>query len=97
MDKRTSSEVALWRGPLDRLKGQAGFAVIVKQDYRDVTEVSLDRELRRLVVITEGRRVVIDGVDRLYVGSLPWSEAEGTVHLNHGRLSVNGNIAAAES
>lgn len=69
----------------------------MKYDYRDVTEVSLDRESRRLVVITGGKRVVIDGVDRLYVGSLPWSEAEGTVHLDHGRVSVNGNIAAAES
>ncbi len=69
----------------------------VKYDYTDVTEVALDRETRRLVVITRGQRVVIEGVDRLYVDSLPWSEADGTVHLNKGRVSVNGNVAAAET
>jgi hypothetical protein len=68
----------------------------VKYDYRDVTEVSLDRETRRLVVVTGGKRVVIEGVDRLYVRSLPWSEADGTVHLYQGHVSVNGNVAAAD-
>ncbi len=63
--------------------------------YERVTEVSLDRELRRLEIVTEGKRVVVDGVDRLYVRSLPWAESQGTVRLDHGRVSVNGNVAAA--
>lgn len=63
--------------------------------YRDVSEVSLDRETRHLELVTGGKRVVIDGVDRLYVRSVPWAEADGTVRLNHGRVSVNGNVAAA--
>jgi len=67
----------------------------VSSSYTDVTEVSLDRELRRLVVITGGRRVSVDGVDRLYVRSIPWAESDGTVRLNKGRVSVNGNVAAA--
>lgn len=69
----------------------------MKFDYRNVTEVALDRETRRLVVVTDGKRVVVEGVDRLYVDSLPWSEADGTVRLKGGRVSVNGNVAAAES
>lgn len=69
----------------------------MKYDYADVTEVALDRETRRLVVVTRGQRVVIEGVDRLYVDSLPWGEADGTVHLNRGRVSVNGNVASAET
>jgi hypothetical protein len=68
----------------------------VKYDYWDVTEVSLDRETRRLMVVTGGKRVTVDGVDRLYVRSLPWSEADGTVQLHRGHVSVNGNVAAAE-
>jgi len=47
-------------------------------------------------VVTGGKRVIVDGVDRLYVNSLAWSEATGTVRLDHGRVSVNGNIAAAD-
>jgi hypothetical protein len=62
--------------------------------YDNVTEVSFDRELRRLQIVTAGRRVIVDGVDRLYVRSIPWTEADGTVHLSGGRVSVNGNIAA---
>ena len=69
----------------------------MKFDYRNVTEVALDRETRRLVVVTDGKRVVVEGVDRPYVDSLPWSEADGTVRLKGGRVSVNGNVAAAES
>ena len=68
---------------------------IVEYSYRDVTEVSLDRETRRLGVVTEGRQVVVEGVDRLYVRSDPWSEADGTIHLNRGRVTVSGNVAAA--
>lgn len=63
--------------------------------YGAVTEVSLDRETRRLEVVTAGKRVVVEGVDRLYVNSVPWTEADGTVRLNRGRVSVNGNVAAA--
>lgn len=62
--------------------------------YNDVSEVSLDRETRRLEVVTGGKRVVVDGIDRLYVKSVPWSEADGTVRLKKGRVSVNGNVAA---
>ncbi|MGA9839479.1 MAG: hypothetical protein WBF81_04000, partial [Thermoplasmata archaeon] len=64
-------------------------------DYANVSAVSLDRETRRLEVVTAGNRVVIDGIDRLYVRSMPWTEADGTVRLNRGHVSVNGNIAAA--
>lgn len=67
----------------------------MSSNYKDVTEVSLDRETRRLEVVTGGRRVVVDGVDRLFVRSLPWAESQGTVRLNNGRVSVNGNVAAA--
>jgi len=69
----------------------------VNANYTEVTEVSLDRDTRRLTVVTQGRRVFVEGVDRLYVDSIPWSEASGTVRLDRGRLSVNGNVAAAES
>lgn len=69
----------------------------MKYDYKNVTEVALDRETRRLVVVADGKRVVVEGVDRLYVDSLPWSEADGTVQMRGGRVSVNGNVAAAES
>jgi len=68
----------------------------VECNYRDVTEVSLDRETRRLEVVTGGKRVVVEGIDRLYVKTVPWSEADGTVHLNKGRVSVNGNVAAVD-
>jgi hypothetical protein len=67
----------------------------VEYNYREVTEVSLDRETRRLELVIGGKRVVVDGVDRLYVRSVPWTEADGTVRLNKGRVSVNGNVAAA--
>ena len=63
--------------------------------YRDVSEVSLDRETRRLAIVAEGKRLVVEGVDRLYVRSVPWAEADGTVRLHRGRVSVNGNVAAA--
>ena len=67
----------------------------MEYNYREVTEVSLDRETRRLEVVAGGKRVVIEGIDRLYVKSVPWSEADGTARLNKGRVSVNGNVAAA--
>jgi hypothetical protein len=68
----------------------------VEQNFQEVTEVALDRETRRLEVITGGRRVIVEDVDRLYVRSVPWTEADGRVRLNRGRVSVNGNIAAAK-
>jgi hypothetical protein len=60
-----------------------------------VTEVSLDRETRRLEVVTGGTRVIVEGIDRLYVRSVPWAESDGRARLDHGRVSVNGNVAAA--
>jgi hypothetical protein len=68
----------------------------VVDNYQDVTEVAFDRELRRLQLTAGGRRVTVEDVDRLYVRSMPWTEADGTVFLNRGRVSVNGNIAAAD-
>jgi hypothetical protein len=68
----------------------------VVDTYKDVTEVSFDRETRQLQLIAGGRRVTVDGVDRLYVRTVPWTEADGTIRLNRGRVSVNGNIAAAD-
>jgi hypothetical protein len=68
----------------------------VVDSYQDVTEVAFDRETRQLQIVSGGRRVVVDGVDRLYVRSIPWTEADGTVRLRRGRVSVNGNIAAAD-
>lgn len=65
------------------------------QSFDNVTEISFDRETRTLQVVTNGRAVRVDGVDRLYVRSIPWTEADGTVRLSSGRLSINGNIAAA--
>ena len=86
-------------GGLDRLMRRPGLrtgrGASVSTTYRNVTEVSLDREARRLEVVVEGERVVVDGVDRLYVRSIPWGESDGTVRLAHGRVSVNGNVAAA--
>ena len=67
----------------------------MEREFRDVTEVSLDRETRRLEIVTGGNRVIVEGIDRLYVRSVPWTEADGTVRLDRGRVSVNGNIAAA--
>lgn len=67
----------------------------VEEHYNDVSEVSLDRETRRLEVVTGGKRIIVEGIDRLYVKSVPWSEADGIVRLNRGRVSVNGNVAAA--
>lgn len=64
--------------------------------YQDVSEVSFDRETRRLQLVAGGRRVTVDGVDRLYVRSMPWTEADGTVRLAGGRVSVNGNVAAVD-
>ncbi len=64
-------------------------------DYQDVSEVSLDRDNRRLILVAGGKRVYVEGVDRLYVDSMPWNEAAGSVRMEHGRVSVNGNIAAA--
>lgn len=64
--------------------------------YSEVTEVSLDRDTRRLTVVTQGRRIFVEGVDRLYVRSIPWNESSGAVRLSGGRLSVNGNVAAVE-
>jgi hypothetical protein len=66
----------------------------VDSSYDNVTEVAFDRESRRLQIITGGKRVTVDGVDRLYVRSIPWTEADGTVRLSRGRVSVNGNVAA---
>jgi hypothetical protein len=68
----------------------------VVDSYQDVSEVSFDRELRRLQIVSAGRRLTVDGVDRLYVGTMPWTEADGTIRLSHGRVSVNGNVAAVE-
>ena len=67
----------------------------MENQYSDVTEVSLDRETRRLEVVARGQRIVVEGIDRLYVRSVPWTEADGTARLNRGRVSVNGNVAAA--
>ena len=64
-------------------------------DYPEVSEVSLDRDNRRLVLVSGGKRVYVEGVDRLYIDSMPWNEAAGSVRMEHGRVSVNGNIAAA--
>jgi len=71
-------------------------AARVSASYLDVTEVSLDRDTRRLTIVTQGRRIFVEGVDRLYVRSIPWNESSGSVRLDHGRVSVNGNVAAAE-
>jgi hypothetical protein len=66
----------------------------VETTYQDVTAVSLDRDTRRLEITMGDRRVAVEGVDRLYVRSLPWTEAAGTVRLNKGRVFINGNVAA---
>jgi len=66
----------------------------VQLDYSDVSEVSLDRETRRLVIVSGDRKITLDGVDRLYVDDIPWGEAKGAVRLDKGRVSVNGNVAA---
>jgi hypothetical protein len=68
----------------------------VQRDFEDVSQVSLDRDTRRLVIITAGRRIELEDIDRLYVDSMPWNEASGSVYLKHGRVSVNGNVAAAK-
>ncbi len=68
----------------------------MERTFNAVTQVSFDRETRTLMVVTEGRTVTIDGVDRFYVRSVPWTEADGTVRTVRGHLSVNGNVAALE-
>ena len=64
------------------------------REYYDVTEVSLDRDTRRLTIVAGGKRVFVEDIDRLYVDSMPWNEAAGNVHMARGRVSVNGNVAA---
>lgn len=79
----------------DKLNGPSDSKTSVQREYSDVTEVSLDRDNRRLVMVISGKQVVVDGVDRLYVDDMPWSEAEGTIRLTRrGRVSINGNVAA---
>ena len=68
----------------------------MERTFDSVTQVSFDRETRTLQVVTGGRTVTIDGVDRFYVRSVPWTEADGTVRLARGHLSVNGNVAALD-
>lgn len=67
----------------------------MEYSYPDVSEVMLHRETRRLEIVTEGKRITVEGVDRLYVRSVPWAEADGTVRLHRGRVSVSGNVASA--
>jgi hypothetical protein len=67
----------------------------VPSAYENVSEVSLDRQTRQLKLVAGGRPVLVDGVDRLYVRSLAWSEADGVVHLRQGRVSLSGNVASA--
>lgn len=65
------------------------------RSFDNVTEVSFDRETRTLQVVANGQAVRVDGVDRLYVRSMPWTESDGIVRLSRGHLSINGNVAAA--
>jgi hypothetical protein len=67
----------------------------VQSSYQNVSEVSLDRQTRQLKLVSDGKQVLVDGVDRLYVRSLAWSEADGVVHLRQGRVSLSGNVASA--
>jgi hypothetical protein len=79
----------------DSLKGRPGLERTVQLSYQNVSEVSLDRATRQLKLVSGGELVLVDGVDRLYVRSQAWSEADGAAHLARGRVSVSGNIASA--
>jgi hypothetical protein len=63
-------------------------------DYTGVTEVRHDRAAKRLELVVKGQRVTVDGVDRLYVKSAPWTDPDGTVHLNRGRVSLGKDGSA---
>jgi hypothetical protein len=67
----------------------------VQSSYQNVSEVSLDRQTRQLKLVSGGKPVLVDGVDRLFVRSLAWSEADGVVYLRQGRVSLSGNVASA--
>ena len=68
----------------------------MKYDYEGVSSVRHDRERRILeIVMGDGRRLTVDGVERLYLKGVPWVEADGTARLNRGRVSVGNGEAVA--
>lgn len=64
-------------------------------DFLEVTKVKHDRATGRLEVETHGETHVVEGVKRLYLKSVPFIDQDGTVFLNKGRVSLNGDEAAA--
>jgi len=66
-------------------------------DYTGVTEIRHDRAARRLEVRDRHGVHTIEGVERLMLKSVPWIDADGTVRLNSGRVSISadGREAAA--
>lgn len=64
-------------------------------NYEGVTEIRFLRERQRLELKVGGKDVVIEGVKRLYLKSVPFIDADGTIHLNKGRVSLSGDEAAA--
>ena len=64
-------------------------------DYEGVTEIRYLRERQRLELKVAGKDVVVEGVKRLYLKSVPFIDEDGTIHLNKGRVSLSGAEAAA--
>jgi hypothetical protein len=57
-------------------------------DYEKVTEVRLDRDAKRLELIVNGKRVAVEGVEGLFLKSIPFIDEQVIAHLNKGRVSI---------
>ena len=67
----------------------------MKYDFENVTEIRHDKAKRTLEVVAGNKVEIVEGIDTLYLKSVPWIDADGTVHLNRGRVSIAGSEAAA--
>ena len=67
----------------------------MEYDYEGVTEIRHDKENARLEIVAKGKRVVVEGVKRLYLKSVPFMDDEGRAHLANGRVSLNKDEAVA--
>lgn len=61
----------------------------MEYDYTGVTEVRYDRATKRLEVYAGRRKHVVEGVESLYVKSAPFIDADGTIHFNRARVSID--------
>lgn len=67
----------------------------MEYDYEGVTELRHDKEKSQLILIAKGETHVVEGVKRLFLKGVPWLDDNGVAHMNHGRVSIDGEEAAA--